>query len=432
MVSRRVRLDLAAAALGWLLPWAAWLAGGGGMLGVAALVVAAFWGTPLLAVPVALLACLTQWGAGGIGAFGAGLADVASGRAIPASFLPHLGLLLGWLGLAWRAAAAASRAATRAGIESELRQGALGWIGLAIAATWAPARLLPDALLGLGIYVAAALDGLALAQLFEFERRFGSLAERRGYRSASGTAIWVVVAGATLAAWILAGGGGILPAFLHLLDQAVFFVLSPVFLVLGYIAQVVLAILDWLLHGKPIQLPKLNAALGSKPPQQHPLTPSPTPLWAVLTGRWLLILAVVAAVAIALALLRARRPEPTEAAGFSEERSALGDGGAPAPPRSRGRSRGPEPDLAIRRLFRRWLEIAADRGRGRRPQETAREHFGRVLAGDADLTAAARPLLDGYERGRYGGGGGDAAELAAAEGALERIRRDWRPEAGRK
>ena len=428
-VSRRVRLDLALAAAGWLLPWGAWLAGDGGVFGVVVLVAAAFFGTPLLAAILALLACGLQWGVVGTAAFVSGVAGLVTGRPLPPDLLPRVGQLLAWLALGWRAAAAASRPSTRSGVETELRQAALGWVALAIAAAWAPLRLLGPALLGLGAFLAGALDGLALSQLHEFERRFGTAAERRGYRSASGTALWVVAAGATLVAWILAGGGGILAEALHLVDQALTVVLTPVFIVIGYVAQVVLALIAWLLHGRKLKLPSINQPVGAGLKNPHAPPPGTAPVWAVLAGRWLLVLAVVGAAVLVLALLRARRVEDVEEAGFSEEREALPPLAA-VPPRRRGRGlSGSGADLAIRRIFRRWLELAADRGRGRRPEETAREHLRRALTSEPALAEVAAPMLRSYERGRYGVGAQavDPAAVAEAERALDRIRREWRP-----
>ncbi len=116
MVTRRVRVDLAAAAAAWLAPWAAWLAGPGGVAGVVILVVAAFWGTPLLAVPLAIVACGLQWGIAGTAHFLGGLGALVTGRPFPPDLVGRVGTLLAWLALAWRAAAAASRAATRHGV----------------------------------------------------------------------------------------------------------------------------------------------------------------------------------------------------------------------------------------------------------------------------------------------------------------------------
>ncbi len=282
-------------------------------------------------------------------------------------------------------------------------------------------------LLALGAFIAAALDALSLSQLHEFERRYGAAAERRGYRSTASISLWIVVGGGTLAAWILAGGGGILPGFFRLLDEALVFVLTPVFLGIGYLAQFVLDFLNWLLRGKKLQFPHLNSTIGAPKNVHHAQAPGVAPLWAVLAGRWLLVLAVVAAALVALALLRARRREDIEIAGFTEEREGLlRPAGADEPPRRRWRTSAGEPDLAIRRLFRRWLELAADRGQGRRPHETAREHFRRALGrGDADLGERAAPLLSAYERGRYGEGG-RPDDVRAAEAALDAIRREWR------
>lgn len=423
MVAGRVRVDLAAAATAWLAPWAAWLAGDGGVISLLVLVIAAFWVSPLVAVPLAVVACGLHWGLAGTSAFLSGMGALVTGRPVGPQLLGRVGTLLGWLALAWRAAAAASRPATRLGVETELRQGALGWVAMGIAAFFSTPQLLGPILLGLGAFVAAGLDGLTLSQLHEFEHRYGASAERRGYRSTAASSLWIVIGGGTLAAWILVGGGGILPRVLGFLDEALVFLLTPVFIVVGYMAQLVAALFAWLLHGRKLKLPKVTAG-GVPKNAYHPHVASTPPLWAVLAGRWLLVLAVVAVALLALALLRARRHDEVAAVGFVEEREDLpAAAGVPEGPSRRWRGAGS--DVAIRRIFRRWLDLSADRGRGRASTETAREHFGRALAGSGELAARAAPLLDAYERGRYGQAG-RPEDVAAAEAALDAIRRDWR------
>lgn len=422
VVARRVRLDLAVATVGWLLPWGAWAAGDGAILGVAAAVAAAFLATPLAGVATALLACILQWGAAGSAGFVRELSGLLAGRPVDPHLYTDLWQAGLWLFVGWRAAVAAARPPSRDGVETEGRRGLLGWFGVGALSAVAPASILVPAFVGLLAFAGGELDALAHTHLHEFELRFGELRGHRSFTAATRLSLGAIAAAAVLAGWIIGGGGGILGRALELLGRALSYALSPVFLALGYIAEFLLAIIKWLLHGKKLKFHQL-ATMTAAPKRQHPLPPSHAPVWAVLTGRWLLALAVIAVLVVGLGLLRARRRERPEAMAMAEERESLPpEAGDVPPPRRRGR-RSLDPDGAVRRLFRRWLALAGEHGSPRRAQETAAEHFRRVLPGGVRDRAA--DLLLTYQRARYGQRTSPGAQQAA-EAALERIRKEWR------
>ncbi|MFF2051955.1 DUF4129 domain-containing protein [Leifsonia sp. NPDC058194] len=173
---------------------------------------------------------------------------------------------------------------------------------------------------------------------------------------------------------------------------------------------------------------------GTPEPQDAPRVVHLDLSWVAVA---LIVLALVVIAALVWRYLRRRlrrAPEPPtadlgpvalgEAPPASEEP-------LPAPVR-RGLDRaldaldaGREPRSAIERAWLGLEEGAADSGVRRLPAETPGEFVTRVVARVAPERAAARTLLEIYQRARFGDGPVTAADVQAARDALSALRASW-------